>query len=426
MMPFPKRQEKVFFFSEYAKNIDTQRTTHGLADEAQQEDLVMAMMTPIDSSMADPNFTNAFLTLDEPEEPDGEDPDQLGHDGNIASIYLKEMNKVPLLTREREIRLAKAIQETERKIRNLILKCPRASEEMQRLQQRPRRNRMESGSTGSIVPRVIRKLLREAQSGGEDADRLRNLAAELKETETRVKAAKAEMIQSNLRLVVSIAKVYLNRGLSFLDLIQEGNMGLMKAVTRYDYRKGFKFSTYASWWIRQAITRALADKSRTIRIPNHLLETRSKTTKVFHNLMKELGREPRPEEIAEEANISLNNVLKVMYLIQEPVSLETRVGEDGSMLQDLVGSEESQSFNDDLIETMDVEKRTRDLLSLLSPREEQILRLRYGIGLPSGYTLEEIGKRFGISRERVRQIEERALRKLKYPARSEPDKAEAG
>ena len=157
-------------------------------------------------------------------------------------------------------------------------------------------------------------------------------------------------------------------------------MGLMKAVTRYDYRKGFKFSTYASWWIRQAITRALADKSRTIRIPNHLLETRSKIVKAFHTLIKDLGRDPRPEEIAEKARIPLESVLKVMSLIQEPVSLETPVGEDGSQLQDLVGSEQSLSYNDDLIENMDLARKIQDLLSVLNPREKEILRLRFGIG----------------------------------------------
>jgi len=427
MIPLLNSKNDVFFFSQYLKQTDIQDSSDTPADDPQEqeeEDLVMEMTTPNASSMPDPDSTNAFVSLDDSEDRHGEDPDQSDGDVNIAGIYLKEMNKVPLLTREREIQLARTIQESERKIRDFILQCPSTSEETQRLRQKPRRGHIDSGSTGDIVPRVIRKLLRAAQSGGEDADHLMNLVTELKQTEARLKAAKAEMIQSNLRLVVSIAKIYINRGLSFLDLIQEGNMGLMKAVPRYDYKKGFKFSTYASWWIRQSITRALADKSRTIRIPNHLLETRSKTVKAFHHLMKDLGREPLPEEIAKKAKIPLSHVHKVMCLIQEPVSLETPVGEDGGQLQDLVGSEESQSFNDELIETMDVEKKTRDLLSLLSPREEQILRLRYGIGLPSGYTLEEVGKRFGISRERVRQIEERALRKLKYPAGSEPERAE--
>jgi len=426
MIPLLKSKKDVFFFSEYLKQTDIEDKGDTPADNPQEEeeDLVMEMMTPNASSMADPDSANAFVSLVDSEDRHGEDPDQCDGGVNIAGIYLKEMNKVPLLTREREIQLARTIQQSERKIRDLILQCPSASEETQRLRQKPRRGHIDSRSTGDIVTRVIRKLLRAAQSGGEDADQLMNLVTELKQTEAHLKAAKAEMIQSNLRLVVSIAKIYINRGLSFLDLIQEGNMGLMKAVPRYDYKKGFKFSTYASWWIRQSITRALADKSRTIRIPNHLLETRSKTVKAFHHLMKDLGREPLPEEIAKKAKIPLSHVYKVMYLIQEPVSLETPVGEDGSQLQDLVGSEESQSFNDELIETMDVEKKTQDLLSLLSPREEQILRLRYGIGLPSGYTLEEVGKRFGISRERVRQIEERALRKLKYPAGSEPPRAE--
>ncbi len=234
---------------------------------------------------------------------------------------------------------------------------------------------------------------------------------DLKKTEDHLKAAIAQMIQSNLRLVVRIAKGYANRGLSFLDILQEGNLGLIKAVTKYDYRKGFKFSTYAVWWIRQAITRALADKSRTIRIPNHLLEMKSKISKASHRMIKERSREPFPDEIASEAGIDLSNVQKVMNLIQEPVSLETPVGGD-SKLEDVIGSEESLSFSNDLLDSMDKAKNARYLLSLLDPREEQILRLRFGIGQPRSYTLEEVGKRFGISRERVRQIEQKALRKL--------------
>jgi RNA polymerase primary sigma factor len=259
---------------------------------------------------------------------------------------------------------------------------------------------------------VVRKLDELAKHYEDNGNGFRDLLAELKETEAGLKEAKAQMIQSNLRLVVRIAKGYVNRGLSFLDLLQEGNLGLIKAVTRYDYRKGFKFSTYAVWWIRQSITRALADKSRTIRIPNHLLEMKSKISKAFHRMTKERGREPLPEEIASEAGIDLPKVQKVMDLIREPISLETPVGGD-SKLGDLIGSEESLSFSDDLLESMDTTKNARYLLSLLNSREEQILRLRFGIGEPASYTLEEVGKRFGISRERVRQIEQRALSKLK-------------
>jgi RNA polymerase primary sigma factor len=263
-----------------------------------------------------------------------------------------------------------------------------------------------------ITREVVRKLEKLDQHSGDDGNIFRDLLADLKKTESDVKAAKEEMIQANLRLVVRIAKGYINRGLSFLDLLQEGNLGLMKAVVRYDYRRGFKFSTYASWWIKQSITRALSDKSRTIRIPNHLLLMKSKISKASRLMIKERGRELLPEEIASETGIDLTNVQKVMDLILEPISLETPVGEDRK-IEDLIGSEESSNFSDDLFDWMDKAKRARGLLSLLNSREEQILRLRFGIGEPSTYTLAEVGNRFGISRERVRQIEQRAIRKLK-------------
>lgn len=427
MIAYLKPKGNTFLYSEYVRDREIEETSVSPADETQErEEFVINLAASGDAVTPDLNSVNFYLSSDKAPEDDEDDPDEGNHDVNITSVYLKEMNKVSLLTRKREIEVARRIQQSEWKIQNLFLQCPIPINEIQRLHQSLGRGKIESRSSENIVPKVIQKLLRMAESHSENSQWLTDLVEELKAAETDLKSAKVEMIQSNLRLVVSIAKIYINRGLSFLDLIQEGNMGLMKAVTRYDYRKGFKFSTYASWWIRQAITRALADKSRTIRIPNHLLETRSKIVKAFHQLIKDLGRDPLPEEIAETARIPLNNVLKVMSLIQEPVSLETPVGEDGSMLQDLVASEESLSFNDDLIENMDLAKKTRDLLSLLGPREEQILRLRFGIGFPSGYTLEEIGKRFGISRERVRQIEERAVKKLKYPIRSEPERAKTG
>jgi len=347
--------------------------------------------------------------------------DDRGRDGNIAAMYLKEMNKVPLLTREREIELAKRIRLGEQKIRILLLRFSVVLGEID-----PSDHELEDGeiktwdiarSREEITSKAVQKLEELNRHSGDNGNEFRDLLKELKKTEADVKEATAQMVQSNLRLVVRIAKEYVNRGLSFLDLLQEGNLGLMRAVTKYDYRKGFKFSTYAVWWIRQAITRALADKSRTIRIPNHLLEMKRKVFKAFHQMTKERDRDPLPEEIATEAGIDLANVQKVMDLIQEPVSLETQVGEDGK-LEDFIGDEESLSFVEELLECMDQARKTRDLLSLLNSKEEQILRLRFGIGEPKSYTLEEVGKRFGISRERVRQIEHRAINKLKGQPRA--------
>jgi len=342
--------------------------------------------------------------------------DMLSRDMNIAAMYLREMKKVPLLTREKEVELAKRIQLGERKMHILLLKGSAAIENIDLSGHELEHGGIKPEDVDrfreEVSGEVVRKLEELAKHYEDNGNGFRDLLAELKETEAGLKEAKAQMIQSNLRLVVRIAKGYVNKGLSFLDLLQEGNLGLIKAVTRYDYRKGFKFSTYAVWWIRQSITRALADKSRTIRIPNHLLEMKSKISKAFHRMTKERGREPLPEEIASEAGIDLPKVQKVMDLIREPISLETPVGGD-SKLKDLIGSEESLSFSDDLLESMDKTKNARYLLSLLNSREEQILRLRFGIGEPASYTLEEVGKRFGISRERVRQIEQRALSKLK-------------
>ena len=356
-----------------------------------------------------------YLTDEKAETTDQED--MVAPDLNIAAIYFREMNRFPLLTREREIELARRIQRGEQKIHLLLLKCSAVVEEGDPSDREMGQDRGSFRQVARSRDEKIRETVRKLERLGHDSEtgreRLTELLAELKNTEAEVKAAEAEMIQSNLRLVVRIAKVYINKGLSFLDLLQEGNLGLMKAVGKYDYRKGFKFSTYASWWIRQAITRALADKSRTIRIPNHLLEIKRKIFKTFHQLVRELGRTPRHEEIATRTMIPLANVQKVMNLIQEPVSLETPVGDDGSRLEDLVGSEENLIVSDDLLENMDQAKKARDLLSLLNSREEKILRFRFGIGERSTYTLEQIGKHFGISRERVRQIEQKALRKLK-------------
>jgi RNA polymerase primary sigma factor len=252
---------------------------------------------------------------------------------------------------------------------------------------------------------------------GLEADQWKKSFKDLKAVESKFKKATGEMIQANLRLVVSIAKKFTYRGLPLLDLIQEGNMGLMRAVMKFDYRKGYKFSTYASWWITQAITRALADKSRTIRLPVHLIETENRIHKTSQSLFKELGRDPSTKEIAEKIGLPMEKVNKVLHMYREPISLETPIGDEDSRFGDFIEDKGANSPIEDVINlrlTEEVEK----VLATLTPREEKILRMRFGIGERSDHTLEEVGKVFGVTRERIRQIEAKALKKLRQPHRS--------
>ena len=291
-------------------------------------------------------------------------------------MYLKEIGKVDLLTPEQEVDLAQRMGAG-----------AAAKEQLAELE-----------NTGEELPEEVMKELNRAVRSGE--------------------RAKQQLAEANLRLVVSIAKRYVGRGMLFLDLIQEGNLGLIKAVEKFDYTKGYKFSTYATWWIRQAITRAIADQARTIRIPVHMVETINKVIRVNRQLLQELGHDPTPEETAEEMGMPVEKVREILKIAQEPVSLETPIGEEedshlGDFIEDDTASEPSEAASFTLLKEQLV-----DVMSTLTPREEKVLRLRFGIEDGRSRTLEEVGKEFNVTRERIRQIEAKALRKLRHPSRS--------
>jgi RNA polymerase primary sigma factor len=398
-----------FLISDEDSENYTFRDNYDLSPEEELEvtDQITASGYSEDEEIADSGVEEGLETDDIPE-----------HEGLVAA-YFREMLRYSILSPEEERELGRIIKHGQEGVLQLVLQSQTDFEEIANLKrkveawfQAAEKSAQAKEKLFRLIHQTLQRLLRQHPREQE----IKDLMGRIRATESEVTQARDKMIKANLRLVVSIAKKYLHRGLTFSDLIQEGNLGLMKAVTRYDYTTGYRLSTFASWWIRQTITRAIYDKTRTIRIPVHLQEIRNRCYRAFYDLLKELGREPNLKEISERSGVAEEKILMVTNLSDELISLETPVGDEGDRLGDFIRNDKAVSPYEGILESELMDK-TSHILNTLTQREEKIMKMRFGIGEEVEHTLEEIGRAFKVSRERIRQIEKKALKRLKHPTR---------